>query len=430
MPFSKLKLCGERCFMRIGFYCGRHADHGGGIALYASSLLKGYLSILRQPEGQQDQLFIYAESTVLSSDMLAAIDTSGLRGEQARIFLRKLPAFAGRKVGLFLDQCVIPYWAARDRLDLLHSTSNFGIIALACPQVISVHDLYQAWPAADSDEIGFRSRLHQLVYRLLFRLQFSRSFHFLTDSPTISKEILSRFRISPQAVSSIALGIDPALEQFLNTAVHSEDIESELTDWFSSRGITPGYVLMFASSDPRKNLRRTLTAWRQLPHAMQNGGLVIRRLDAAVDAIVEPLLSSVRTEQLRIHMLDWLDRRELFFLFIGARCALLPTLAEGYGLPAIEAVSLQCPVISSRLDCLTSAAAADKVVFCDPASGESISAALLSTLESSPPTAALLSQRLARLRASETETGRKRNSISAAAAQTYSVYRQILSGEE
>jgi glycosyltransferase involved in cell wall biosynthesis len=62
-------------------------------------------------------------------------------------------------------------------------------------------------------------------------------------------------------------------------------------------------------------------------------------------------LSSL-TSNNRIIQLDYLPRPLLFRLIRGARAVLFPSLYEGFGLPALEAIQLGTPVIGSTASSL------------------------------------------------------------------------------
>lgn len=62
----------------------------------------------------------------------------------------------------------------------------------------------------------------------------------------------------------------------------------------------------------------------------------------------------------------------------------MPTLAEGFGFPALEAVAMQTPVVTSRLECLEQFAA-NNVYFVDARDVQSIKLALGAALNSERP---------------------------------------------
>jgi len=352
----------SRRVFRLGLYLGRHAGGGGGIGLYSAEILKHYLALLekREPSLPEIELFVYAPTSFLDSrDFLTS---SHLRW-------RALPERFGRKLGLLVDLFLVGLLAKRDRVELLHSTSNYACLGLGISQLITVHDLYQAWPPAGSKGLGFTS----WFYKLLFRFQFPRVKHVVSDAASIASEVRERFRRTAQNTSVIPLGIESELQNYLlvpDTAAES---------WLKEKGLTAGYALLFAAADPRKNFRRSLQAWRSLPEHLRAQGLAVKLNEPEAELILRSELSE---DELRksVRILPWLTRIELFRLYRGASVSLVPSIAEGFGFPALESVSLGCPVVSPELDCLRSIAS-DKVFFCNPLETDSIGRALAMAME-------------------------------------------------
>ena len=106
------------------------------------------------------------------------------------------------------------------------------------------------------------------------------------------------------------------------------------------------YVITIGTIEPRKNHRFLLDLWEDwddAPHLLICGNRgwknedVFARLDAA------------KANGASITELNGLDDAQLMGLLKGAKAALFPSLAEGFGLPQIEALSLGVPVICNDL---------------------------------------------------------------------------------
>ena len=411
--------------MRVGVYCGRHSAQGGGIAVYTANLLGNYLKFLSHPEHVEDVLVIYAEATILTPNFLNALENFGRAPEHAgRVTVRRLPTFLGRKAGIILDQFIVPFWTRHDRLDVLHSTANLGPLCARTTQMITVHDLFQGWPAEPPNRGGTPLALGitRASYRALFRLQFRRPYHFIVDCPSTALEIAARFGLPHSKMSVITLGVDDALEKFSAQLAEEPALHSAIRTWFQSRHITPGYTLLFASSDPRKNLKRSLEAWLELPPDLKTRGLLIRELDPKAGLMVAELLGG-QADANRLYRIEWLSRQELFFVFLGAGVTLAATLAEGYGLPAVESLALACPVISSDLDCLKQQPA-ESIFRCNPLEIPSIRTALVRGLSASAESSAeFLDSRIQKVISGL--TARSLDTLTQTASQTYALYRKF-----
>ncbi len=111
------------------------------------------------------------------------------------------------------------------------------------------------------------------------------------------------------------------------------------------------YFVMCGAIEPRKNHALLIAAWTQMVRA--NGAaaprlVVVGSPGAGGGAVLQELL---RPAVLRDHVMviTGLRTPALRQLVAGARASLMPSWAEGFGLPVIEALTLGTPVIASDL---------------------------------------------------------------------------------
>jgi glycosyltransferase involved in cell wall biosynthesis len=72
-----------------------------------------------------------------------------------------------------------------------------------------------------------------------------------------------------------------------------------------------------------------------------------------------------------VRILDYLPRRDLGYLYKGAFCFVFPSLYEGFGLPPLEAMSFDCPVITSKVSSLPEVCG-DAAIYIDPYDSDDI----------------------------------------------------------
>jgi glycosyltransferase involved in cell wall biosynthesis len=102
------------------------------------------------------------------------------------------------------------------------------------------------------------------------------------------------------------------------------------------------YVLSVASRDPRKNLEALVTSYLALPENLRKEfPLVLVGGSNSIFADVEfPVDTTVKT-------LGYVDDLELAALYEGSRLVAFPSLDEGFGLPAVEALSVGARLLVS-----------------------------------------------------------------------------------
>lgn len=133
-----------------------------------------------------------------------------------------------------------------------------------------------------------------------------------------------------------ALPLQPAFEQVCNSFGPLDGID---------------YCVAVSTIEPRKNHALLLEVWQQLigrlgaaaPHLV-----IVGALGFEAGRILSPL---DRDPQLRekVHIISGLSSPALAALVLGARAMLCPSLAEGFGLPLLEAQVLGVPAIASSI---------------------------------------------------------------------------------
>lgn len=111
------------------------------------------------------------------------------------------------------------------------------------------------------------------------------------------------------------------------------------------------YFVMLGTLEPRKNHLLILQCWRRLIEQDPEGAprLVLIGRRGWENQAVFQLLD--RAESLKRHVVECrgLSDTEVADLIRGARALLMPSHAEGYGLPVVEALSLGTPVLASDI---------------------------------------------------------------------------------
>jgi glycosyltransferase involved in cell wall biosynthesis len=165
------------------------------------------------------------------------------------------------------------------------------------------------------------------------------------------------------------------------------------------------YLLFLGNDKPHKNLDGLLAAFARLRASFPSLSLVL--------AGVAP--GRVRAEG--VHALGFVPDADVPPLLAGARALVLPSLAEGFGLPVLEAQAAGTPVTCSDLPALREAAG-DAAVFFDPHDVASMAAGIEKILRDE------------KLRRGLREKGRARAAAFSwrrAAERTAGLYEEILS---
>lgn len=114
------------------------------------------------------------------------------------------------------------------------------------------------------------------------------------------------------------------------------------------------YFVMIATIEPRKNHLFLLAVWRQMAEAAAADGTSVPRLvlagrrgrenEQVIDVVERGLFA-------HDHVIEapGLCYEDLARLVVNARAVLMPSVAEGYGLPIVEALGLGTPVVATDI---------------------------------------------------------------------------------
>ena len=159
------------------------------------------------------------------------------------------------------------------------------------------------------------------------------------------------------------LGVGGDRVRVVHLGVSERFHEPSAADLPASLARASGYVLFVGTPEPRKNLARLAEAVASLRASGREERLVVAGGDGwggvdrgANDAVL--WLGRVSDEELRA-------------LYASAGCLAIPSLHEGFGLPALEAMASGCPVVASDAGALPEVCG-DAAVLVDPLSVRSI----------------------------------------------------------
>ncbi len=235
------------------------------------------------------------------------------------------------------------------RPDVLFTPTHYAPLIILCPSVISIMDLaYEKFPEF------FKIRdLYQLKY--WSRLSAQRASRILTISEHTKKDICEIYKIKPEKVVVAYPGYDKAR---FNQNVTGKNKYGD-------------YLLFLGTLQPRKNLERLIKAFHELP--TNNYKLVIAGM--INEGRGGWMNENIKAEK-NIILTGYVPDNEVPILMANAKAFVLPSLYEGFGIPAIEAMACGTPVIVSRVSSLPEICGEAAAYIEDPYDVQSIKTAL------------------------------------------------------
>ena len=227
--------------------------------------------------------------------------------------------------------------------DIMHWTYPLPIRLAGARNIYTLHDLVPLrLPYATLDK--------KLSYNRLIKGCVATADHICTVSEASRADIISHF---PMAASKITntYQIAPMPPRLFDRSAKDDAAMIEGMFALNHRE----YLLFFGALDPKKNIGRMVEAY--LTSRSKTPLVVVGGRSWGTDQETSMFGSGNvslygKAVGARIIHLDYLPRDLLLRLARGAKAVLFPSLYEGFGLPALEAIRLGTPVIASNTSSL------------------------------------------------------------------------------
>lgn len=330
--------------MRIGFDLRPFLKEETGVGVYFRNLLFELARIDRENE-----YFLFSSSWKDRFDPDRIPPFNHRRFRDLRVPVRVVD-FLWHKLG----------WPPLDRffgtkLDLTHSPAPV-FLPTRGKRIITVNDLFfldspdQADRGARRNFAGGVARAVEAADGIVAISEFSR------------RSILDRFPAAEKRIRVIPLGVDDEWR--------AEPAESDLARVREESAPSGPFLLFVGALEPRKNLVRLVEALKILHDRGRKVPLVIVGRPGGDSVRVREAIGRLGLGPM-VKLLGYTDVASVRCLYRLASALVFPSLAEGFGLPVLEAMAGGLPVAASGTSAIPEVAGGAALLF-DPASPEDI----------------------------------------------------------
>lgn len=205
-------------------------------------------------------------------------------------------------------------------------------------QIVTIHD------TAVCDVPYAYSRFFRAWYKFMYRVLTSRLKKIFTVSEFSKKRLNEHFNIPLKQIEITYNGID-----------HMKNIKPDESIFFKFGIEKNNYVLAVSSLNPSKNFKLILETAKILPEinfviAGGTNSTVFKEQGLEITSNVK--------------FIGYVNDEELVALYKYASCFIYPSIYEGFGIPPLEAMYFNCPVILSDIEVFKEIYM-DNVLYCD-----------------------------------------------------------------
>jgi len=247
---------------------------------------------------------------------------------------------------LYWDQFAAPRRAAQAQPDVTHFTGGTLPWRTPHPCVLTLHDLAWLRRAVPGRFYG-RWYFGALQGRLARRAD-----HIAADTECARRDVIERLGIDPARVAVTGAGVENAFFA----------LERQLAD--------PPFVLSVGTVEERKDLATALRMLVNHPDLR----LIAVGPHTRYAQTLRRLAADLGVAQ-RFEMRGYVEDRTLLALYAGALALVFPSWYEGFGLPPLQALAAQLPVVASDIPVMREVLG-DCAWFAPPRDADAFSAAL------------------------------------------------------
>lgn len=308
----------------------------GGVGRYVDSLVAALdaegakLAVVCQPRDTALYTQLAPQSTVLAAAHSISTRTARLTWEQA-----SLPRIAHRLGAQVVHS---PHYTFPLPIAVSSKTARFSqkwIPALgSAASVVTLHD------ATFFTDSTLHSPVKSRFFRTWTIAALRRASFCVAPSFATSRELT---RIVPRAGQRIVViphGVEP--ERFHPPSAR----EVELARAATGVGNTP-YIAFLGALEPRKNVPALIEGFARAMATRSDPPALVLAGQPGWDRQIEKALAAV-PHRLRVIRAGYLPFETLAGFLGGAEFVAYPSLGEGFGLPVLEAMACQAPVLTTR----------------------------------------------------------------------------------
>jgi len=397
---------------------GRFIGVGDSIGRYVLELLREILKIdqenqytlLIRPEGRKAIFDHFSNAEILNDQLMknGKCEMKNSKSANLQIQVLDIPHYT------FAEQTQLLKYLNEKQFDLVHFSQFNHPIRYKGRFVTTIHDLILL------EKLSVRNLPKQLAFRKAMADAVCRSKKVIAISEYVKRAIVDNFDVFADKIRVIYHGMDHTMFN-----LESKAKSQKLKDFKEANKIEGDYLLYTGAWKKHKNLKRLFEAFEEVKSRKLKAEsiqlVLVGKIDhnepgilAEIDRINNEAMKQFRN--VAIIPVGAKYGEELAIAYAGALVYVIPSLAEGFGWPPLEAMACGTPVVASNASVIPEILG-DAAHYFDPLNTEDIAKAIEKIVTDKSLYQELIQRGLARA---------DRYHWEKAAVETLSIYRESL----
>ncbi|MFN3404749.1 MAG: glycosyltransferase family 4 protein [Cytophagaceae bacterium] len=265
------------------------------------------------------------------------------------------------------EQWSLPRAAEKDRVDLLHCTSNTAPLCGKMPKIITIHDIIyledNPWPANSN----LYQKLGNLYRKLIVPHVVEKADKIITVSDFEKKNLKQKLHLDGKKLDVVYNGVNPSFTNIKDKVI-LEDVRKKY-------GFPEQFILYLGNTEPRKNIRNLLRSYAILLEKEVNCPKLV--ITGIRKEFLFRILNEIQCQTLvdKIILPGYVDCQDLPVIYNLSSFFIYPSFREGFGLPILESMACGTAVITSNVSSMPEIAG-KAALLVDPFSPEDMAQAM------------------------------------------------------
>lgn len=311
--------------MKIGYDGKRAANNVTGLGNYSRSLIE-HLAI----EFPENHYYVF---TPKANERILKYSLFSKPNIKLKFPKKNIASAVWRSLSIVTD-------LVKNRIDLFHGLSHeipYYLKKNGIKSIVTIHDLiFLVKP-------HYYSFFDRIIYKYKSKYACKHADRIIAISEQTKKDIIHFYKIDPDKIEVIYQSCDNQFKTLL-----SENEKEIIRDKYQ---LPQNYLLNVGTIEERKNL---LLIIRALPHINPNYPLIVIGKETKYFNLVKKEIDNLGLQN-RIIFLKNIPFSDLPGIYQMASTFIYPSLYEGFGIPIIEALYGNIPVVAATGSCLEEA---------------------------------------------------------------------------